>query len=271
MKRINQMVSQMNSDLNGLGYTDLTANINAEKALNHVTDTFYRIRTYVTKNGFRSFEDEIQFFKTVRPKVASRIGFIAFVIEYMHISTISVQMREDLIDQKSTYFKLIIAENKNHIVRMNRNMQEDDDKFFMRNKFIAPTNTIGNEVLLDPNFTTFHSLLKEKLLTYELIQKFLNNMSASTEKYLSPLVWTGSKAALTELMYSLYHAQSLNNGNLDISLLTRTFEQIFNVDLGDVYRTFHEIKNRNEPTKFIDKLKSVILNKVEEDNEFRPK
>jgi len=270
MKRIRKMVSQMNSDLNRLGYTDLTANVNSEKALNCVTDTFYKVRMFVTKNGFNSVEDEIQFFKTIRPKVASRIGFITFVIEYMHISTISVQMKDDLINQKSSYFKLIITENKNQIVRINRNMKEDDDKFYIRNKFTAPTNMIGNEVLLDPNFTTFHSLLKEKLLTYELIQKFLNNMSESAEKYLSPLVWTGSKAALTELMYSLYHAQSLNNGNLDIRLLTQTFEKIFNIDLGDVYRTFHEIKNRNEPTIFLEKLKSVILNKVEEDDRFHP-
>ena len=48
--------------------------------------------------------------------------------------------------------------------------------------------------------------------------------------------------------------------------LAAFFEQIFNVRLSDVYRTFIEIKGRTTPTKYIDNLRTTLLRKMEEED-----
>ena len=85
---------------------------------------------------------------------------------------------------------------------------------------------------------------------------------------ISKLKWTESKTALVELIYSLHSSNSINEGRVEIKRMTQMFEFVFDIDLGDVYHTFTEIRNRKiEQTKFIDLLKDSLLNRMKEANE----
>lgn len=202
--------------------------------------------------------------------MASRISLITFVIEYRHTCSISENMRADLINHRMNDYKLVMTENRNYVIRMNRGIGEEDLKYFIRNQFTVPVNSLGREVLHDPSFSTFHSLLLEKIITNELIENFLNRTSEESVHQPSTLTWTANKTALIELVYALHYSQAVNGGELGIKLLAELFEEIFNISLGNVYRAFHEIKNRNEPTLFIDFLKEELLNKVYSDDSFHP-
>lgn len=82
------------------------------------------------------------------------------------------------------------------------------------------------------------------------------------------LTWTSSKTALTELIYALHSKSSFNNGNTDIKHIAKIFELVFNVDLGDFYHTFLELKNRKiNRTKFLDTLREGLMQKMEEQDE----
>ena len=72
----------------------------------------------------------------------------------------------------------------------------------------------------------------------------------------SKLFWTGSKTDLIEFIYALQCSGVVNSGTADIKELAVVFEQIFNIELGNYYHTFIEIRARKiNSTKFIDKLK----------------
>jgi len=82
------------------------------------------------------------------------------------------------------------------------------------------------------------------------------------------LKWTESKTALVELIYALHSSQSINEGRVEIRKVAQIFENIFDVDLGDVYHTFSEIRSRKiEQTKFLDHIKDSLLSKMKEANE----
>jgi len=82
------------------------------------------------------------------------------------------------------------------------------------------------------------------------------------------LNWTESKAALVELIYALHSSHSINDGRVDIKTIAELFETIFSIELGDVYHTFSEVRNRKiEQTKFIDLLKDSLLSKMKEIDE----
>lgn len=93
----------------------------------------------------------------------------------------------------------------------------------------------------------------------------LNAFKNSEEK--DNILWLESKAALVELIYALHGSNAIDN-NCGIKELAVAFESIFEMEIGDIYHIYHELKNRKlEPTKFIDSLRNAFLRKIEEENE----
>ena len=74
------------------------------------------------------------------------------------------------------------------------------------------------------------------------------------------LKWTGSKVALTELGFAIFHSGAVQNGNMPLKDLMSLLEKITGLDLGDYHHTSTRFRNRNNPTKFIDKMKNSLLN-----------
>ena len=60
----------------------------------------------------------------------------------------------------------------------------------------------------------------------------------------------------------MYKRQVFNNGNTDIKLIAKAFEDAFNIELGDFYHTFMELKARKiNRTKFLDSLCEALIKK----------
>lgn len=63
------------------------------------------------------------------------------------------------------------------------------------------------------------------------------------------------KVDLVELIYSWEGINCFNNGNVSIKELAQYIEFVFNIDLGDYYNTFKDIRARKgSRTQFLDKL-----------------
>ena len=82
------------------------------------------------------------------------------------------------------------------------------------------------------------------------------------------MVWSGSKTALVELIYALFASGDLNHGTADISTLTTSFEDIFNIKLDNIYKTYSEIKARkNTRSKYLESLIVALEAKMNKDDE----
>ncbi|PZP42872.1 MAG: tetracycline regulation of excision, RteC, partial [Pseudopedobacter saltans] len=123
----------------------------------------------------------------------------------------------------------------------------------------------------DHSFSTSHDYKVAKIIANDLIQVYLEDQlyHNSQKKEISnpALNWTGSKTALIELIYALYSQGVINNGNADIKEIVKISESVFNIDLGDFYHTFMELKSRKiNRTKFIDGLREALIKKMEDDS-----
>jgi hypothetical protein len=78
------------------------------------------------------------------------------------------------------------------------------------------------------------------------------------------MTWTGSKIDLVELIYAWEEIGCFNHGNVNIKELVAYIEVIFNIDLGDYYGTFREMRNRVNQTAFLDKLIKVLKDRMDE-------
>ena len=84
----------------------------------------------------------------------------------------------------------------------------------------------------------------------------------------SCLKWTGSKAALVELIYALQTVGVFNNGDADVKLIATSFEELFDVQLGNYYDTFQQIRIRKvNQTKFLDLMKEKLVMRINDLNE----
>ena len=77
--------------------------------------------------------------------------------------------------------------------------------------------------------------------------------------------WTESKVSLVEFIYALYAGKCFNNGNTNLKEIAFCCETLFDIEIGDFYRIFLEIRNRKKSrTQFLDKLKEKITLMMDE-------
>lgn len=125
----------------------------------------------------------------------------------------------------------------------------------------------------DHSFSTSHDYKVAKIIANDLIQVYIedqlyhkaqrNKEEKSIDK--PQLSWTGSKAGLIELIYALDYQGVFDNGNSDIKVIVKTFEDMLNINLGDFYHTYLELRSRKmNRTKFLDALRDELIRKMDE-------
>lgn len=164
-------------------------------------------------------------------------------------------------------------------IRFDRIMARFDRIERYLEKMTIKENLLQDEYLLDnqnvsqPHFSTSHDYKVAKIIVNYLIQFLIEiqlNNKDQEDKLTIPkkLNWTSSKVALIELIYSLHYQGVFNNGNSDIGLIAKYFENVFDINLGNFYQTYLELRNRKmNPTKFLDALREGLIRKMNEQDE----
>ncbi|MBK8625445.1 MAG: RteC domain-containing protein [Saprospiraceae bacterium] len=60
---------------------------------------------------------------------------------------------------------------------------------------------------------------------------------------------------------------SINNGNITTKELVEYIQVMFNVDLKDHYRKYQDVKNSQDPTKFLDYMIELIKDDINDHDE----
>ena len=74
-----------------------------------------------------------------------------------------------------------------------------------------------------------------------------------------------------ELAYGLYYSGEINNGDVEVQDIVEALEFAFDIIIGDGHRKFVDIRNRKNlsPTQLLDKMRTAILQRIEEDMVYR--
>ncbi|AIM37886.1 tetracycline regulation of excision, RteC [Sphingobacterium sp. ML3W] len=231
------------------------------------------IKDYVLKRGFKSINEEIHFFKYQKPSIVSKL------IYYNAIYKIGTRkpyggtkLIKKYLNSELRKLKRYFDNNLEFYKYYRTNSIYLDEKYFVRGKYDIKLNLDTYYFESDHNFSTSYDYKVAKIIANDLIQVYLEdqlylNKQHPVSKQLPNMniSWTGSKTALIELIYSLHYQGVFDNGNTDIKLIAKTFERFFNIDLGDFYHTFMELKSRKiNRTKFLDSLRDALIKKMDE-------
>ena len=149
-----------------------------------------------------------------------------------------------------------------------------DENFFIRGKHDIKLWLDTYYFESDQTFSTSHDYKIAKIMANDLIQVYIEDQLYNNKDHRDILTdplklnWTGSKASMIELIYALHYQGIFDNGNTDIRLIAKYFENKFNIDLGDFYHTYLELRNRKvNRTKFLDSLRDGLIRKMDDQDE----
>ena len=150
-----------------------------------------------------------------------------------------------------------------------------DEQYFVRGNRDLRMPLESFHFLIDDQFSTCQDGTVATIMAYDMLIVYLrkevddlnNNMEPTKNTPMekpSKLFWTGSKTDLIELLYALHTSKSINGGTVDIKEMASHFEHFYNIDLGNYYHTFIEIRSRKtSKTRFLDKLIELLNQRME--------
>ena len=250
----------------------------SELAVKLSLDTLSELKKYVLEHPFQNIEDEIWFFKNIKPKILSKLIY--------HNSVFRIETKKPNGGEKiiRKYYEAQLAKLKNYF---ENNLEFYkyyrtgntflDDHYFVRGKYDIKLSLDTYFFESDHSFTTSHDYKVAKIIANDQLQVYLENELTNLYKthsreekelLLSGLKWTAPKVSLIELLYSLHAEGVFNNGAVELKEVAESFEKLFNIDLGQFHRTFLEVRIRkSSKTKFLDTLKDTLEKRMEDADE----
>lgn len=235
------------------------------------------LQDIVEKEDFETIPLEIIFFKNVK------VIPMSYLIYFSEVRACELQKPKAGKDYQLRFLEKEIrkinkffSKNSDFVHYMEQGHSYLDHQFFTRNHRNNFPFTPTINYYQYPEFTTSHGMLWAKV---QAMYRYIHYIREAIEK-LKPgsnqlydekkhklLLWTASKTALIELIYALHSDSALNHGAVELSTITSSFEDFFNVKLDNVYKTYSEIKARKgSKTKFLEELMIKLHQKMNQDD-----
>jgi hypothetical protein len=271
-----KLLSEFEGQLEALESGDGDILYKAERGIALVEKCIRKLQKQIVGQDFETQADEIYFFKHVKPQIFSKL------IYYIRLFSIEskrprgndvsqIKYLQQQIDKLQTFFN----ENLEFYNYYRRGAMSMDEQYFVRGNRDLRMPLESFHFLIDDQFSTCQDGTVATIMAYDMLIVYLrkevddlnNNMEPTKNTPMekpSKLFWTGSKTDLIELLYALHTSKSINGGTVDIKEMASHFEYFYNVDLGNYYHTFIDIRSRKSSrTRFLDRLIEMLNQRME--------
>ena len=271
-----KLLSEFEGQLDALESGNGDILFKAEKGIVLVEKNIRKLQKQITGKTFATQADEIYFFKHVKPQIFSKLIYYIrlFSIESKRPrgkDVAQVKYLQQQIDKLQTFFN----DNLEFYNYYRRGAMSMDEQYFVRGNRDLRMPLESFHFLIDDQFSTCQDGTVATIMAYDMLIVYLrkevddlnNNMEPTKNTPMekpSKLFWTGSKTDLIELLYALHTSKCINGGTVDIKEMASHFEYFYNVDLGNYYHTFIDIRSRkSSKTRFLDKLIEMLHQRME--------
>lgn len=251
-------------------------------ALKPVRASLKKLRGLVVDKPFGSVEQEIKFFKSIKPE------FYKWQVYFSELYTIESAMPVSGADAQLAWFE----EELGYISRFFRQYSfqyqyyklgatELDHLYFVRGVESASL-VMPSLPEPDPLFSTSSDYLFSKIKAFELLRDWLVERIGYLRK--NPLLsyhsgmqsdelrWTGDSINLAELAFGIHRTGQLNNGTATVGSIFRWMEEKFSINIGIPSKRLSEIRRRTSMsrTRFLDEMIEEVVRKLDKEDEYVP-
>lgn len=253
----------------------------AKRSYLAVEASMQALKTYVSTYPFKDAAEEIMFFKEIKPKFYCKLIYFVRLFEIeTNRPDGSIETQQKYIYKQLSAIKRYSQDNINFYKYYRSGACYMDSAYFTRDKFDILIGFDTSYFDCDLKFCTSHDykvamlLANEMLVTYlnKSLFKLSNNRINSKLSILEDLglVWNDSKTGFVELIYGLQSLGAFYNiktkARADIKDIARFFEVVLDMDLGNFYRLYYDIRIRKkERTSFLDRVKDSLIKRMDDD------
>ena len=233
--------------------------------------SFDSLKSFILSYQFTDEQEEITFFKEIKPKLCYRL------IYYRKLYNIEMNRPAGADKQKEYLIEELNEINKYNAKRLDfiRYYRSGaihlDTLYFLRGKMDTEQYLETFYYELDPNFSTNYDFKVAKILSNDMLLVYLihelEHLDSNGLTFLpsgfpaAKLTWQGTKTELMEQLYSWDSGSTF--GDVPLTQLSDYIQNVFNIQLDkNLSRAFSEMKTRNNPTPFLDKLKAALLRRM---------
>lgn len=257
-----EILSRINAEIELLNYdNDITVD-DALHMVKFITPLYSQLRKLVSDYVFPTNEEEIRFFKEIKPNILDK---------YLYFSKVyNIEMKCPIGNNE-------IIDNLDFYQYYRSKSTYMDSLYFVRKKADIQLLLDCFQYDRDPLFSTEYDYKVAKILCNEMLRIYLNQRLVKLgnanqvehnlqqlDKYI--FRFTGKKAYLIELGYSLVSSGDINNGNVEIKEMMNFLSTIFHIDLGDYYASYIAMKERKDRTMYLHHLIDYLVKRMNEDD-----
>lgn len=238
-------------------------------------NAFDQLKEFIIAYKFKDDDEEIFFFKEVKPKIFCHLIYYRKIYNIeMHRPVATVEAQKEFLKRKLD----AIQDFNDKILDFYRYYRSGatylDCAYFVRGKPDTEQYLETFYYERDSQFSTNADFKVAKIIANDMLQAYLLSELELLDNYTQKvgnisfpkvkLTWTGSKTDLIELIYALDTVGCFSNGKIPLIQIAAYFESVFNIDLGNnIARNFYDMRIRNQPTPFLDRLGEEIRKRME--------
>lgn len=278
-----QQLAQLKNELEKEKLKDSSSAIKFIASIQWIKASLNNLRAWIKDHPFPNEEEEIHFFKTIKP------SFYALQIFHTELFNLESHLPADqtkeinYLEQELKYLDHFFQHHQVLYQYYRLQATDLDNIYFLRKKVIESP-LLPTLPDLDPEFSTAGDYLFAKIMAFEDLQRwildklaYLKQDATTSYQHLKhqdqeELYWTGDTINLVEMGFAIYHTGQLNGGAASINMIFKWLEQKFKVKIGVPAKRFAEIRRRKRlsQTRFIDEMKDSLLKKLDKEDEFIP-
>lgn len=237
---------------------------------------FENLKNLIADYSFPDKSDEIHFFKTIKPRLFSKLIYYQKIYHIELKRPISgCQLQRLYLEKELEQINNFCIKNVDFIQYYRSGKTVMDDYYFLRGKREIELNQESFYFERDPKFSTLFDFKVSKLLASDMLAAYINcelSKLRQLENNPEPLVsaqskdeWTDKKVALAEIIYGIHEVKSVNNGNIHLKVLAAKFGRMFNIDMSDLYNMFLEIRGRKtDRTEYLNRLIEALRRRMDD-------
>ena len=268
-----RLKKEVDAEIEKIEHSEVNSIMKSLEASRVFKNAYSQLKAFILSYTFQGEEEEILFFKEIKPRLCFRL------IYYRKLHNVELDRPIGTEKQREYLTELLNDINKyNHkrldFIRYYRSGSSHwDSLYFLRGQ--ADTEqymeTFSHE--FDPDFTTNGDFKVAKILSNDMLSDYLmqeiealnDNNNLILGSFGFPAVkptWEGTKAEFQEQILAWDSAATF--GDVPFTQLHSYMQNVFNIQVdGKLSRVLDDLKTRNEPTPFINKLKNLLLRRMD--------
>lgn len=247
----------------------------AYKAIEWIEQKINELYKWLKKYKFEITDEEIYFFKELKPKIISKLIYFKAVLKLESNAPIGNILKKKYFQKEYNKIHSYSKSNREFYQYYRSKSNHKDLEYFVRsskkNIILDDCYLINydNKLCTSNDYKVAVFMANDLLSVYfeDKLKQIVNNSKSAQPDSISTLHWTGTKIELIELIYGLAEQKVINSGNVDIIEIALTIGRLFNITIDDnLYRGFSDIKNRKAlKAKFLQNMADNLNRKIDEE------